>query len=111
MSNTAVTLDAIAVVSDHQLSTTLSGEVVILGLRDTIYYGLQEVGTRIWELLQTPHSVRQIVQQIISEYDVTEERAVADVCQLLGELCERGLVTVDPALTQPILSNRSAIGT
>jgi Coenzyme PQQ synthesis protein D (PqqD) len=95
MSNTAVTPDAIAVASEHQLSTTLSGEVVILGLRDAIYYGLQEVGARIWDLLQTPHSVREIVQHIVDEYDVPEEIASADVCRLIGELQQHGLVTVE----------------
>jgi hypothetical protein len=97
MTNAVITPDAIAVASEHQLSTTLSGEVVILGLRDTIYYGLQEVGTRIWDLLQTPRSVRQITQHIVDEYDVPEETASADVCRLIGELQQRGLVTVEAA--------------
>jgi len=95
MSDTTLTPDAIAVASQHQLSTTLSEEVVILGLRDTVYYGLQDVGTRIWQLLQTPRSVRQIVDHIVSEYDVIEVTAAADVCRLLGELRDRGLVTVE----------------
>jgi Coenzyme PQQ synthesis protein D (PqqD) len=95
MSDTTLTPDAIAVASQHQLSTTLSEEVVILGLRDTVYYGLQDVGTRIWQLLQTPRSVRQIVDHIVNEYDVIEVTAAADVCRLLGELRDRGLVTVE----------------
>ena len=97
MSNAAFTPDAIAVVSDHQLSTTLSGEVVILGLQDTVYYGLQEVGTRVWDLLQSPRPIGQIIQRIVSEYDVSEQAAAADICRLLGELHERGLVTIEAA--------------
>ena len=79
MSNTTLTSDTTAVASDQQLSTTMSGEVVILGLRDTVYYGLEEVGTRIWAILQTPHSIRQIIDHIVDEYDVTEQTAAADV--------------------------------
>jgi coenzyme PQQ synthesis protein D (PqqD) len=97
MSSTAFTSDAIAVASEHQLSTKLSGEVVILGLRDTVYYGLQEVGTRVWDLLQSPRSIRQIVEQIVAEYDVSEQTATADVCRLLDELRERGIVTIESA--------------
>jgi coenzyme PQQ synthesis protein D (PqqD) len=97
MSSTAFTPDAIAVASEQQLSTKLSGEVVILGLRDTVYYGLREVGTRVWDLLQSPRSIRQIVEQIVAEYDVSEQTATADVCGLLGELHERGLVTIESA--------------
>jgi len=97
MSNAALNPASIAVVSDNQLSTTLSGEVVILGLRDTLYYGLQEVGTRVWELLQTPRSIRQIVAQIVAEYDVSEDAAATDIVRLLGELQERGLITIESA--------------
>jgi hypothetical protein len=95
MSISEITPDAIAVVSDHQLSTTLSGEVVILGLRDTVYYGLQEVGTRVWGLLQSPRSIREIIEHIVAEYDVPEQTAAADVCRLLGELRGHGLVTIE----------------
>lgn len=95
MSNIALDPDAIAVVSDNQLSTTLSGEVVILGLHDTVYYGLQDVGTCIWELLQTPHSVRQIIDHVVSRYEVAEDTAASDLGRLLVQLQGHGLITIE----------------
>jgi hypothetical protein len=97
MSNAALDPASIAVASDNQLSTTLSGEVVILGLQDTVYYGLQEVGARVWELLQTPRPIRQIVAQIVAEYEVSEAAAAPDIARLLGALNERGLITIESA--------------
>jgi hypothetical protein len=90
-------LDASVVAAPEQLSTTLGGEVVILGLRDTVYYGLSDAGTRIWQLLQTKGSIEQIVTSIVAEYDVTRDRALADVQALLADLEARGLVTIDDA--------------
>ena len=86
-----------AVVTPEQLSTKLGDEVVILGLRDCVYYGLTTVGARIWALLQTPHTVGEIVDVLVSEYDVTPEEAEADLVALLADLDARGLIAVTPA--------------
>lgn len=81
---------------DH-LSTRLGDDVVILGLRDSVYYGLDGVGARIWELLQTPRTRDELVSAIVSEYDVSAETAAADLDTLLAHLHARGLVAIAPA--------------
>lgn len=88
-------LDTPLVASDRQLSTTLAGEVIILGLADSVYYGLDGVGTRVWELLQTPRTVAEIVRTITAEFDVDRERAEADLLALLADLQSRGLIAID----------------
>ena len=92
-----IPLDAAAVVTTAQLSTRLGDEVVILGLRNSEYYGLSDVGVRIWELLQTPQTLSVIVDTVVAEYDVDRERAAADLITLLEDLQARGLV----AITRP----------
>jgi hypothetical protein len=79
----------------RQLSTTLAGEVVILDVAQGQYFGLANVGTFIWNMLQTPHRVSDIVDRIVSEYDVGREVAEDDLQALLGDLAERGLVVID----------------
>ena len=49
----SVTLDDPLVVSEHQVSAGLSGEVVILGMRERAYFGADKAGARIWALLMT----------------------------------------------------------
>lgn len=88
--------DASAVATTDQLSTQLGDEVVILGLKDSVYYGLSKVGTRIWQLLQTPHTLDEIVAILVTEYDVTRETAQADLHKLLTDLHEKGLVAITP---------------
>jgi coenzyme PQQ synthesis protein D (PqqD) len=65
------------------------------GLRDTVYYGLSAAGALIWRRLQEKCRVDQIASAIVSEFDVTRERALADLQALLGELESRGLITID----------------
>ena len=88
---------ASAVATSDQLSTTLGDEVVILGLRDSVYYGLSRVGARVWELLQAPRRVDDLVATIVAEYDVTHEQASADLQRLLADLEKQGLVAVTPS--------------
>lgn len=91
-----VTAGARAVASPEQLSATLGEEVVILGLRDSVYYGLNGVGTRIWELLQTPRTIAEITAIVVGEYQVSAEDAAADLRQLIEDLHARGLVALSP---------------
>jgi hypothetical protein len=89
--------DVPVVVSTRQLSTTLGDEVVILGLDDEVYYGLDGAGARVWTLLETPRSLTEIVNVLLQEFDVTRERLTSDLRRLLETLNERGLLTiVDP---------------
>ena len=82
------------VVAPDVLSTQLGSEHVMLNLRDGTYYGLDEVGSRIWMLLQTPIQVAGICDVIAGEYDVDADRCRADVFRLLHELMRRGLVEI-----------------
>jgi hypothetical protein len=49
-----VSRDAVAVAADHQVSSQLGDETVILHLEDGVYYGLDPVGTSIWRCSRSP---------------------------------------------------------
>src|ERR1700722_14889304 len=92
----SITARTRVVASRGQLSTRLSGEAVILGLRDSIYYGLDGTGARIWELVQQPAAVSDVAAVVSREYDVDEPRATVDVLALANDLLARGLLEVVP---------------
>ena len=99
MRYTAAVTDALpshaaVVVTADQLSTRLGGEIVILGLRDSVYYGLSDVGARIWDLIQTPRTVDEILSALVAEYEVAAADAAAGLDRLLRELETRGLVAI-----------------
>ncbi|RYX82712.1 lasso peptide biosynthesis PqqD family chaperone [bacterium] len=80
--------------SNDQVSCDLAGEAAILDLQNGIYYGLDPVGARIWELIQNPCDPKEIVSQLLDEYDVEAEQCQNDVLTLLNELEQRGLIEV-----------------
>lgn len=74
------------------LATELGEDVVILNLGDGIYYSLDEVGARIWQMLASPVTLRTICDTIEAEYDVARAECEQDVRALVGTLASRGLV-------------------
>ena len=70
----------------------LEDESVLLNLDSETYFGLDEVGTRMLEALQSSNSVDAAVTQLLSEYDVDEATLRSDLKALLDRLVENGLV-------------------
>lgn len=78
----------------NQSSVEMEGETVILDLSTGTYFGLKEVGTRIWQIIETPTEFSRICETICAEYEVEEATVHADVQRLLTDLADRSLVTV-----------------
>ncbi len=76
------------------LSQEVSGETVLLDLNNENYFGLNEVGTRIWQLLQEDGSLLSVLERMLKEYDVTEDQFVMDIEQLITNLNEAGLIEI-----------------
>jgi hypothetical protein len=70
---------------------------MLLNLKSGRYYGLDEVGTRIWEMLAEGRSVESMVAQLLGEYDVTREKLETDVAQFVETLRSHGLLLRAPA--------------
>ncbi len=91
---TSLTVDSVVSVAAGQMSTELAGEEVILNLETGTYYGLNEVGARIWTLLKEPCRVAEIRDTILAEYEVDRERCEADLFALLTRLADAHLIEV-----------------
>lgn len=86
-------LDDVIVVSPDQVSADLSGETIILGMREGAYFGVSAAGSRIWSLLQEPRRLGEVVSILTSEYEVDAERCATDVLAFVDDLLARGLVS------------------
>jgi hypothetical protein len=75
------------------LCRELSRETVLLNLESGVYYGLDIVGTRVWQLLMQGNTIARICDTMLNEYDVAPDSLRDDVTRLVGELRERGIIT------------------
>lgn len=85
------------VAASDQTSTGIPGETVILNVKTGMYYGMDEVGARVWDLIQTPKSVEEIQQVVLEDYETTPEQCERDLLVLLQELSAAGLIEVKDA--------------
>jgi len=90
----ALSLDSIVIATKDQASCELSGESIILNLNNGVYYGVDQVGTRIWNLMQGPTMVASIRDALLAEYEVDSEQCEADLLTLLRQLADHELVQV-----------------
>ncbi|MCB1708518.1 MAG: PqqD family protein [Halioglobus sp.] len=81
--------------SPDVISQEVSGETVLLDLESENYFGLDEVGTRIWQLIQQTNDLQAIYQTLLTEYDVAEDRLQQDLGNLLGEISGLGLIILE----------------
>ena len=78
-------------VASRQMGDT--GETILLHLKSGYIYTCGDVGTFVWEALQTPATVGDLVQKICDEFEVAEDTAVKDLNRFLGDLVAERLVT------------------
>ena len=88
------TLDSRVRINQDVLFQELQGEAVLLNLKSGVYFGLDPVGTRIWQLLADQDRLSEIARSIAAEFEVTEDRCATDLMVLVGDLERHGLVTV-----------------
>jgi hypothetical protein len=93
----ALSVHSIVVAASEQVSCPLGEESAILNLKNSMYYGMNPVGTRIWTLLKEPRSVQQLRDALLNEYDVDATLCERDLLDLLGKMKSEGLIEVRSA--------------
>lgn len=72
----------------------IDGESVLLNLQSEQYFGLDEVGTRMWVALTSANSMQEAYEALLAEYDVDAEKLRQDLQGLVEKLVEKGLIEV-----------------
>jgi len=78
--------------AENVIYKAVGEELVLLDLERGIYYGLDPVGARMWQLLASGSSIETVVEAMLDEYDVEREQLQADLESLAKELREHGLL-------------------
>jgi hypothetical protein len=82
-------------ISKEVLAQELAGETVLLDLASESFFGLDEVSTRVWQLLQEGQGRAEVIETLLEEYEVEREVLEKDIDDLLGRLSDAGLITLD----------------
>jgi coenzyme PQQ synthesis protein D (PqqD) len=92
-----VTFSDRVIVPAHVLVRHLDEETVLLNLDTEKYFGLDETGTRMWELVTHLPTIEIAYGELAEEFEVEPEMLRNHLSELLGQLVENGLLKVLPA--------------
>jgi hypothetical protein len=93
----SIPFDSRVRIPDDVLVSELDGESVLLKLKSECYFGLDDIGTRIWELLLSSDSVEHAFEGVLAEYDVDPNQFRSDLSELLDSLVQQGLIEIAPS--------------
>jgi hypothetical protein len=91
----------VAAVKD-QVSCALDGDTVILHLGSGTYYGLNAVGSTIWNLIQEPLTIDDIHNRLLQQYEADAGDCKRDLLNLLDDLTKAGLVEIRDARSEEV---------
>lgn len=91
----------VAVVKE-QVSCALDGDTVILHLGSGTYYGLNAVGSTIWNLIQEPRTIAEIHDRLLQQYEADAGECECDLLNVLDDLSKASLVEIRDARTEKV---------
>jgi hypothetical protein len=91
---TAIELQTTVQRNPDMIFTDFGNEMVMLSMEDSRYYGINEVGVRVWALMEAPMSIAGIVDAICDEFDVSTEQCAQDVLAFVAQLQQKNMAIV-----------------
>ena len=85
----------IITISSEVLAQEVAGEMVLLDLEREQYLGLNEVGATVWQLLEKNNNLNSIFEKLLEEYNVETEILENDLHQLITDMSNSGIITVE----------------
>ena len=82
-------------IPDHVLFQEVAGEAALLNINSELYFGLDEVGTRMWKALRDAATIGRALDALTEIYDAAPDEIRRDLIELVHELKHHGLVDVD----------------
>lgn len=92
--NTTLDFSQRVTVPEHVMFRQLSGESIILNLNNEQYFGLDDVGTRMWLALTRSGSIEAAYQSLLGEYEVDAQELQRDLAELVHNLSTQGLIEI-----------------
>ena len=89
-----LTPDMFVVRSDDFITSTVDDDLVMMSLEKGIYYGLDAIGSQIWENIAKPISVSALCHKLIGQYEVDSAQCQTDVLAFLHELLNEEMIHV-----------------
>lgn len=85
-------LEDVIVKNDNIDAVDIDGEVAMMDIEKGKYYGFNDVASRIWELIEKPVTSKDVIEKLLSEYEIGEEVCKTTVINFLSTLYSEDLI-------------------
>ncbi len=89
-----VTLETVLLRKNDIPSTDISGEVGLMNIDTGKYFALNTVGSDIWNKLEKPMSLKDLVNSLIAEYEIDFNACLTEVKPFIEKLVQEGIVII-----------------
>ncbi|MBA1420130.1 MAG: PqqD family protein [Epsilonproteobacteria bacterium] len=87
-------LDQKVIFVESVFAQLVDDEMVLLDMESENYFGLDEVGTSIWNAMQENETLEEVFSVLLEQYDVGEEMLKNDLLNFVTKLVDNGLAKV-----------------
>jgi len=91
---TDITLETTISRADGFTTAPVQDELMMLNVEQGAYYSLDPIAAEIWNMLDGPLSVNEIIENLVKRYDVSPEQCQTDVLAFLGEMHGNGMILI-----------------
>ncbi len=95
MKKKEITTDTIISQIEEIVASDIDGETVMMSIENGEYYGLYDIGSRIWELIEKPTKVSDLIDRLLERFDVDRETCEKDVLKFLNDLDDDKILEVE----------------
>ena len=89
-----ITPDTIIQRESGLLFNEIDGEVVMLSIENSEYYGMNEIGSQIWLMIEKPISLHDLLNNLISEFEISYIKCKEDTLEFLDLLIIKKLISI-----------------
>ncbi len=95
MKKREITTNTIVSQIEEIVASDIDGETVMMSIENGKYYGLDDIGSRIWELIEKPAKVSELIDTLLERFDVDCDTCERDVLRFLNELNGEKILKVE----------------
>ena len=95
MKDQTITTDTVVRRIEEVIAGDIDGEIVMMSIENGKYYGLDDIGSLIWKLIETPVKVSELIDTLLERFDVDRETCEEDVLKFLNDLNEGRILAVN----------------
>lgn len=92
-----ITLNSVVNRSTNLVSNEIDGDLVMLSIKNSKYYGSEVVGSRIWDLIGQPTPVVNVCDALVSEFDIDRSTCESEALTFLQRMLDEELVEAQGA--------------